>query len=83
MYVAGQINQCPVYRLEFDNQLKNEFQIVWKDKFGTILYDEFVSGKQIIRNYMIDLAEIGNTDLYVEINDQYGRRIQEFKMDKR
>jgi hypothetical protein len=83
MYVAGKINQCPVYRLMYENKGEKEFQIVWKDKYGTILHDEFVSGKQIVRNYMIDVSDLGTTELYVEINDQYGRRIQEFKMEKK
>ena len=80
IHEVGQINQCPVYQLVLENQCNSEFQIVLKDKDGTILHDEFVSGKHIVRNYMLDLSDLGNTEVYAEIYDRFGMRIQKFKM---
>jgi hypothetical protein len=83
MYAVGQINQCPVFQIVFDNQNNNEYQVVLKDKYGTILHDEFVSGKHIVRNYMLDLSDLGNTEVYAEIYDRFGMSIQKFKMKKK
>jgi hypothetical protein len=80
IHEVGQINECPVYQLVLENQRNSEFQIVLKDKDGTILHDEFVSGKHIVRNYMLDLSDLGNTEVYAEIYDRFGMSIQKLKM---
>jgi hypothetical protein len=82
MYAVGQINQCPVYQIVFENKTNNEFQIVLRDKYGTILHEEFVLGKHIVRNYMLDVFDLGNTEVYAEIYDRFGVSVQKFKMKR-
>jgi hypothetical protein len=81
IYAVGQINQYPVYQFVFDNQHRDEFQIVLKDQYGTVLHDEFVSGKNIVRNYLLDLSDLGHTKVYAEIYDRFGTYIQRFQME--
>lgn len=80
IHEVGKINQCPVFQIVFENQNNNEYQVVLKDKYGTTLHEEFVSGKHIVRHYMLDLSDLGNTEVYAEIYDRFGMNIQKFKM---
>ena len=81
LYAAGKINQCPVYQLKF-NSIKNiPFQVVIKDEFGSVLYEEYISGKEVIRNYMIDIADIGNTPVSIEVLNSSGEMVKKFNTD--
>jgi hypothetical protein len=80
LYAAGRINQHPVYQLSLESAGQSEYQIVWKDADGTILYEEYVSGKEIIRNYMIDLGDLGNTEVFIEIYRHNGEKLESFRI---
>jgi hypothetical protein len=83
IYAAGNINQCPVYQLILENEKNNEYQIVLKDKTGTVLHEEYVSGKHVIRNYMIDIYDLGNMDVIIEINNRYGMHLQSMHIPRK
>jgi hypothetical protein len=80
LYAAGSIDQHPVYQLLLESAGQSEYQIVWKDADGTILYDEYVSGKEIIRNYMLDLGDLGNADIIIEVYKRNGRKVESFRI---
>ena len=80
LYAAGRINQHPVYQLSLESAGQSEYQIVWKDADGMILYEEYVSGKEIIRNYMIDLGDLGSADVVIEVYNRNGRKVESFRV---
>jgi hypothetical protein len=80
LYAAGTIDRHPVYQLSLESAGQSEYQIVWKDADGTILYEEYVSGKEIIRNYMLDIGDLGNTDVFIEVYKYNGRKVESFRV---
>jgi hypothetical protein len=75
---TGKINDCPVYQLRLKNSKNISFQIVIKDEFGCVLYEEFVASKEVVRNYMIDVNELGNTRISIEVMDASGLVLKKF-----
>jgi hypothetical protein len=80
LHAAGRIDQHPVYQLLLESAVQSEYQIVWKDIDGTILYEEYVSGKEIVRNYMLDLGDLGNADIVIEVYNRNGRKVESFRI---
>ena len=81
MYAAGKINKCPVYQLRFVCDKNTSYQIIIKDEFGSVLYEESVRGTDIIRNYMIDVSELGNTPVSFEVFNSAGMMLKKFSTD--
>jgi hypothetical protein len=82
IYSAGKINQCPVYQLVIDNLNKTQYQIILRDQYGQVLYDEYISEKKAVRNYMIDVFDLGETDVFIEVYNQYGLVIKRQRLIK-
>jgi hypothetical protein len=80
LYSAGRINQHPVYQLSLESVAQSEYQIIWKDADGIVLYEESLSGKEIIRNYMLDLGELSSANVIIEIYGRNGRKVQSFRI---
>lgn len=78
LFSAGKINRCPIYQLKLHNYNNESYQILIKDKFGDILYEEFLSGKEVVRNYMINIYELGNTPVFIEIINSSGFLLKKF-----
>jgi hypothetical protein len=66
--IAGQVNNQPVFQLDLNNDLKERFVIVIKDEFGTILYEEYVSGANISKKFRFT-DELEGVNLRFEIRD--------------
>lgn len=77
---VGTIQEHPVYQLLLESEVNHSYQIVWKDADGTLLYEEYVSGKQIIRNYMIDLGDLGSSDVIIDVYDRVGKSLYTYRV---
>jgi hypothetical protein len=78
LYPAGKINQCPVYQLTFNGLSDAPYQILIKDEYGDVLYEEYLSGKKIVRNYMIDVYDLGNIRVSIEVISASGSLLKKF-----
>lgn len=72
MSAAGRINKQPVYQLRLNNEQAARYYILVKDEFGETLYEEYVSGKNISRNYQLNTMELGNTAVVFEVYNTLG-----------
>lgn len=64
---AGKINSQPVFQLDLNNLNNEKYSIVLRDEFGTVLYEETVSGVNISRKYMLDVEEFRGVDVNFEV----------------
>jgi hypothetical protein len=74
---AGKINQCPVYRLQLNNPTAATLTIQIKDEFGVVLHEELVNDKKVIRNYMLDVVDLGNTKVSLVVYTKKGFAVSE------
>ena len=78
LYPAGKINQCPVYQLTLNGLSDAPYQILIKDEYGDVLYEEYISGKEIVRNYMFDGYDLGNIRVSIEVINTSGSIVKKF-----
>ncbi len=78
LHAAGKIDQCPVYQLKLNSLRIAAYQIIIKDEFGDVLYEEYLSGNDIVRNYMINIRELGNRPVSIEVINAAGITIKTF-----
>lgn len=61
------IDAQPVFQLSLNNAQNEKFVVVVKDEFGTVVYEETVSGVNIKRKYQLNTEELGTVGLTFEI----------------
>ncbi len=61
------IDAQPVFQLSLNNAQNEKFFVVVKDEFGTVVYEETVSGVNIKRKYQLNTEELGTVGLTFEI----------------
>ncbi len=61
------IDAQPVFQLSLNNAQNEKFVVVVKDEFGTVVYEETVSGVNIKRKYQLNTEELGSVGLTFEI----------------
>jgi tellurite resistance protein len=61
------IDAQPVFQLSLNNAQNEKFFVIVKDEFGTVVYEETVSGINIKRKYQLNTEELGTVGLTFEI----------------
>ena len=61
------IDAQPVFQLSLNNKQNEKFSVVVKDEFGTVVYQETLSGVNIKRKYQLNTEELGTVGLTFEI----------------
>lgn len=61
------IDAQPVFQLSLNNTQNEKFFVVVKDEFGTVVYQETLSGVNIKRKYQLNTEELGTVGLTFEI----------------
>lgn len=63
----GNIENQPVFQLTFSSPDENEFTIVVRDEFNTVLYRDYVKAGNITKKFLLNTEELGNTTIQFEI----------------
>jgi hypothetical protein len=63
----GNIENQPVFQLTFSSPDENEFTIVVRDEFNTVLYRDNVKAGNITKKFLLNTEELGNTAIQFEI----------------
>jgi len=62
----GNIQSQPVFQLTFNSPDENEFTIIVRDEFNTVLYRDYVKGN-VTKKFLLNTEELGNTAIQFEI----------------
>ncbi|WP_346238048.1 hypothetical protein ABDK00_003125 [Niabella insulamsoli] len=77
---VGNVNDLPVYRLSLDNKANEVFFVSVTDNDGTVLYNEKVTGKKIVRNYQFDSDLYSEYDLTFTISNTKGKTVSVYNV---
>jgi hypothetical protein len=79
-FIGNHENQ-PVFELKLANKEADEFFIVIRDEYGSLLYSAKVKGTNITRKFMLN-DEIGDTNLFVEVKSKNSNKTESYKIGK-
>ena len=79
-FIGNHENQ-PVFELKLANKEADEFFIVIRDEYGSLLYSAKVKGTNITRKFMLN-EEIGDTNLFVEVKSKNSNKTESYKIGK-
>lgn len=73
----GAVQNNPVFEIVFNNKEADKYLVTIRDEYGTILFSEKLSGRNITRKYRIDTeVEIGEGGLRFEIRPYSTKKTQ-------
>lgn len=64
---AGNIDNRPVFLLNFTNTEVNEYTIIVRDSYGFVLYKDKVKGSNMTQKFIINTEDLGDGELKFEI----------------
>lgn len=81
-YINNATLESPIYQLRLNNQSKGTYAVAIKDETGELLYNETVSGSQIVRNYRFDTQLPANVKLTFEVSDVKNNTVKVYNFSK-
>lgn len=79
---VGMYKSNPVFKLEFNNAEEGSYTVIVKDEYGTVLYKERLSGKNITRTYRIATEEVlSENALQFEVRPLDKKKSEVFSVD--
>jgi hypothetical protein len=64
---AGNIDNRPVFLLNFTNTEVNEYTVIVRDNHGFVLYKDKVKGSNMTQKFIINTEDLGDGELTFEI----------------
>lgn len=64
---VGNLNNQPVFVLNFTNTEVNEYTVIVRDNSGYVLYKDKVKGSNMTQKFIINTADIGDGEIKFEI----------------
>ncbi len=77
----GNVENQPVFELNLANADADEFFIIIRDEYGSLLYSAKAKGTNITRKFMLN-EEMGDTNLYVEVKSKKNNKSETYKISK-
>lgn len=79
----GNIENQPVFQLTFSNPVENEFTVVVRDEFNTVLYRDVVKGENISKKFLLNTEELGDTGIQFEITGKKTDKTVIYEINKK
>ncbi len=78
----GNIENQPVFQLTFTNAEENDFTIVVRDEFNTVLYRDYVKAGNVTKKFLLNTDELGNTAIFFEITGKKTTKTVVYEVNK-
>jgi hypothetical protein len=79
-YIGNYKNQ-PVFQLDIQSLVKDEYTVTIKDKNGVVLYSDRTEGKNLSRKFQLNTEEIGDEALIVEVRSRSNKQPQVYEIN--
>ena len=64
---VGNINNQPVFMLNFTNTEVNEYTVIVRDNYGIVLYKDKVKGSNMTQKFILNTNDLGEGEIKFEI----------------
>lgn len=78
----GQLNQQPLFELAFSSEEENEYVVIIRDEFGTVLYKDNIKGSAFSKKFLLNTEELGNVSLKFEVSGKKSDKTATFVIDR-
>ena len=79
---VGQLNDQPLFELAFSAEEENEYVVIIRDEFGTVLYKDNVKGAAFTKKFLLNTEELGNVSLKFEVFGKKTDKTATFQIDR-
>ena len=64
---VGNVNNQPVFQLNFTNTEVNEYTVIVRDAYGFVIYKDKVKGSNMNQKFIFNTEELGEGEIQFEI----------------
>lgn len=78
----GNLNEQPVFQIQFDNAAAEEILFVMRDAEGTVIYSEKFSGKRFSKKFQFEKADLSDLNVQLELVSKKSNETQAYTISK-
>jgi hypothetical protein len=78
----GNVQNQPLFHMTFNSTEQNEYTIIVRDEFGTVLYKENVKGGTFTKKFLLNTEELGDAELKFEVSGKDYEKPVVFEINK-
>jgi hypothetical protein len=78
----GNLNEQPVFQIQFDNATEEEILFVMRDAEGTVIYSEKFSGKKFSKKFQFEKADLSDLNVQLELFSKKNNETQAYTISK-
>ena len=78
----GNLNEQPVFQIQFDNATEEEILFVLRDAEGTVVYSEKFSGKKFSKKFQFEKADLSDLNVQLELVSKKTNETQAYTISK-
>lgn len=80
--LIGHYENQPVFQLNLNNAVEDEYSITFRDDYGNVLYASKVKGSNISKKFMLNTEEIGDNVLNVEVKGKKNDTVEVYQINR-
>jgi hypothetical protein len=78
----GNLENQPVFQLNLNNTIEDEFTVTFRDEIGNILYVEKFKGANITKKFMLKVEELGDAALNVVVRGKKNNTTEVYSINR-
>lgn len=78
----GNLEDQPVFQLNLNNTIEDEFTVTFRDENGNILYTDKFKGANITKKFMLKSEELGDATLNVVVRGKKNNTTEVYSINK-
>jgi hypothetical protein len=78
----GNLENQPVFQLNLNNTIEDEFTVTFRDENGNILYTDKFKGANITKKFMLKSEELGDAALHVVVRGRKNNTTEVYSINR-
>jgi len=79
---VGNVNNQPVFQLNLQNAIEDEYTVIFRDQYGNILYSERYRGTNITKRFVLNTEELGDESVNVIVRTRKSNKTETYSINR-
>jgi hypothetical protein len=78
----GNMENQPVFELNLENREEDEYTVIFRDEYGTVLYSDKFKGAGLTKKFMLKSDDFGDAALNVVVRSKKGNTTEVYTINR-
>ncbi|WP_205510992.1 hypothetical protein [Longitalea arenae] len=78
----GNVDNQPVFELNLDNKVEDEYTVIFRDENGNVLFNDTFKGAGLTKKFLLKSDELGDAALKVTVRSKKGNTTEVYSINR-